>query len=299
MTVTVVVLGVSGFIGSAVAREAVARGSRVVGVARSVRATRTPSMTLVRGDVLDADLVASVSAQLGDGDAIIHCAHPSPGSASADFDVEGVRPIMRARRPPRLVVASTTAVYGHGRHENLSEDAAETRPQSALSRLRLEIEERAVALSGSVLRTPLTIGRGDRWVVPAVLDAQRGLGWIDGGRSRHTVAHVRDVASALLEVAARPLGARIFHVGYRRPLSVRELTERVADQVGVELSDEDIDLRRAAAAMPATAVQMLSTTHSYDVTSLERAIGIRSRDPVAALSRADLQWYRSTLAVAT
>ena len=60
---TIAIVGVTGYVGSHVASEALRRGHEVIGVSRSNRAEPQPGMTLRKGNVTDIDLMRELAGQ--------------------------------------------------------------------------------------------------------------------------------------------------------------------------------------------------------------------------------------------
>jgi nucleoside-diphosphate-sugar epimerase len=98
-----------------------------------------------------------------------------------------------------------------------------------------------------VLRLPAVYGRRDPkrrfgWIVDSLDRGVRQLPCTGGASFRMTMAHVEDVAHAILLAAERPpSGFRVFNVGESVTPTMRERSEALAAAMGIELSWREED----------------------------------------------------------
>jgi nucleoside-diphosphate-sugar epimerase len=196
--------GATGFIGAAIARELLAAGHEVLGLARSDAAADTLARLGVethRGELSDTDSLAA-GARACEG--VIHTAfiHDfSAYAAAAETDrraVEALASALEGSGKP-FVLTSGTALLAPGRI-GTEEDAPA--PGSAAG-LRAASEATALAAAGRgvracVVRLPPSVhGTGDHGFVPALIDIARRTGvsaFIDDGANRWPAVHRLDAA---------------------------------------------------------------------------------------------------------
>ncbi len=243
--VRVVVLGGSGFIGSAVAARFVAAGATVRSVSSSGRAP-CADVEGVAADLTEPGRVAEV---IADADVVLPLVLYTGGStyrigdheaeAAERVNVAVVRSVLASAAGRVVVFAGSTSQVGAGARDRV--DGTEPdEPTTEYDRQKL-VAERVVLDGGGVsLRLPTVYGPApsalDRGVVTAMV--RRALAgepltvWGDGAVERDLV-FVDDVANAFVHavVDAPRLAGRHWLLGSGRGVSVRELFERVAAAV--------------------------------------------------------------------
>ncbi len=165
-----------------------------------------PPIRIVQADLQDSTALESA---LEGVDTIIHCA----GYLGYDealcktMNVEGTARLLNSAKlagASTVVYLSTTAVYGPGAHRGLRENEIVPAPRSVLSRSRLDAEQIVLDFGGVVLRPGLVYGRGDRWVLPSLVNLNRAIGGlVDGGDQMMSVIHVQDLGRMVSEIARR------------------------------------------------------------------------------------------------
>jgi len=258
-TETVLVTGGAGFIGSALCRALVARGSRVFAYdnlrfGRRDLLPADPRCVLVEGDVRDAgalrrvlrDTAPQAVCHLAAIHFIPYCiAHPDE---AMDVNVNGTRQVLEACRevrPARLLFASTAAVYPAEDGPFTEEHAPG--PIDIYGTSKLEGEE-LVRRFAAETATPTVIARlfnafGPRdtnpHLIPDVL-AQLGqgdtvrLGNLEPVRD---YVHLEDLAAALVALLeAADESCSIFNVGSGEGRSVREVLAAFEAALGRPLS---------------------------------------------------------------
>ncbi|TMR38498.1 NAD-dependent epimerase/dehydratase family protein [Actinomadura geliboluensis] len=259
-----VVTGAAGFIGSHVVDACSGAGHEVLAVdapARSLTpglARRTWARVAARPGVVaaDVDLAVDELDAVARADVVLHLAgRPGvrdswgPGRAVAERDnVTATRRLLAAclaaGRRPKVVVASSSSVYGSaGRRPNREDDRL--RPESPYAVSKVEVERLAglaadAGLRVVVLRYFSVYGPRQRpdmafhRFVEAALDGRPLPVFGDGHRSR-SFTHVRDVVAATLAAAAEELPSGIaVNVGHPEHVAVRDAIAMLVDALGVQ-----------------------------------------------------------------
>ncbi|MEU6315816.1 NAD(P)-dependent oxidoreductase [Streptomyces sp. NPDC047014] len=132
-----------------------------------------------------------------------------------------------------IVQLSTCAVYGAGPHRGQDVGELIPAPVSAASRSRLAGERAVLDAGGLVLRAGLVLGPGDRWAVPALVDAFRRVPrrW-GGGAGRASFVDVDDLARLVVGLAVGEgagawavAGGGVLHAHHPEPVRNRDLME--------------------------------------------------------------------------
>ncbi|NVI87615.1 NAD-dependent epimerase/dehydratase family protein [Actinomadura sp. BRA 177] len=259
-----VVTGAAGFIGSHVVDALSGAGHEVLAVdapSRSLApdvARRTWAEVAARPGVVAADVDLAVDElDIVTGvDLVVHLAgRPGvrdswgPGRAVAERDnVTATRRLlaacMEARRRPKVLVASSSSVYGSaGRRPNREDDSVKPESPYAVSKVEVERLGRLAADDGLrvvLLRYFSVYGPRQRpdmafhRFVEAALDGRPLPVFGDGLRSR-SFTHVRDVVTATLAAAAEDLPPGItINVGHREHVAVRDAIAMLTGALGVQ-----------------------------------------------------------------
>ncbi|WP_406367664.1 NAD-dependent epimerase/dehydratase family protein [Streptomyces sp. NBC_01546] len=312
----VVVTGATGFAGSAVLRRLAAQAPQAV-----VRAvSRTPPATAHGVRWVDADLAAAESLRgVCDGaDVLLSLASyigPDAERCAAVNSAGTEALVAEARRAGvgRIVQLSTCAVYGPGPHRGQDIGELTPAPVSPASRSRLAGEEPVLEAGGLVLRAGLVLGTGDRWVVPALVDAFRRVpaGW-GGGEGLASFVDVDDLARLIVAFAlgggsgggsgsGDAAGASgVLHAHHPEPVRNRDLMTALAGhRVLPQRPAGDWPWPTCLDALAGTPgwvserqFTLLARDHWYRADEAWRLAGIApGPGPLARLGRA-AQWYR-------
>jgi UDP-glucose 4-epimerase len=265
-TETVLITGGAGFVGSAVAREALARGRRVVvlddlSFGRAALLPEHAALTLVRGDVRDPATTRRLL-RIHEPHAVIHLAaihfipycnaHPVE---AMDVNVNGTRAVLaacRERPPRRLVFASTAAVYPAEGGPFTEEVPAAPLDVYGYTKLMGEDLCRLFSLETGV---PTRIARLFNVFGPADTNAHLIPDLETQARAGTTIrlgnldpirdyVHVSDVAAALLTLLDRSTaGVETFNVGSGEGRSVRQVVAAFEAALGRPLVVEQEEAR--------------------------------------------------------
>jgi dTDP-4-amino-4,6-dideoxygalactose transaminase/nucleoside-diphosphate-sugar epimerase len=259
----VLITGGAGFLGRNLARGFQARGRDVIaldladGMAES---TGRPSLTFVRGDVRDAELVDALVARAS---VVLHLAavvgvdeYLQRPDEVLDVGILGTRTVLasclRLSRP--VLLASTSEVYGKNR-DVLSEGSAavlgpldRSRWSYAISKLAAEQWAHALARKGLrhvVVRYFNVYGPGldapgrGRVLAKMIGAVQRGepITLVDGGEAIRSLCYVDDAVDGTVRLAEsierdEKLAGRTFNIGRHEPVTMRQLAEAVVRATG-------------------------------------------------------------------
>lgn len=319
----IVLLGATGFVGSALLRRLAARPAGSVEVRALVRDLRRAPPQAFVVPVEGALPAAPPRALFFEQPfVLVHLATKqidADGTGFEDVNVRGTARLLEALAPGApgvscrgIIHGSSISVYGRGPQEGLTEDAP-LRPETPLARSRAEAERLitlAAVLRGAsafLLRPRFILGRGDRHTLPGLL-ALLGRGvMIGSGEQAFSVIDVDDYGEAIARLAARALARAArgeplrtpLHVGYARPLRLVEILEALATAFDLPLPRRRIPawrpaldlLRRiplAATEALATRLELIALPHHVRVDALAREIGsdITEKDPREALRAA-------------
>jgi nucleoside-diphosphate-sugar epimerase len=254
--VRALVTGATGAIGPATVRALLASGATVRVFGRLDRIRDQPDrwprwmdeVELANGDLTQPDTVAAampgvdVVVHLA---ALLHVVNPPPGHAQRyrTINVEGTRHVADAAAAAgvrRLVLASTTAVYGPTGEQAASEDTAPA-PDSWYAESKLEAERVARAIGRQsglevvILRLSAVYGARVRGNYRRLLRAMaRGhFVSIGPGRNRRSLVADEDAARAFDLAARHPAAAgQIFNVSDGPAHTVEEIVTAMAAAVG-------------------------------------------------------------------
>jgi len=302
-----VISGASGFVGRAVA--SAADDATVAGSIGSVRRIVRDPGVLPRGTAgTAADLTdpESLERALDGATVLVHAAgyRGSDSALQRKVNVDGTRAIVAAAAAvgiERVVLVSTTAVYGSGAHRGVMEGQLVPHPESPLSESRLEAEDIVLRAGGCVVRADLTYGDGDRWVVPGLVRVQRMLGGaVDDGAALTSAIAVRDLGRLLVAVAATSseVSGRVFHAA-AHPVPLSALLGVVDAAVGLGLSARPV---RRADALPLLRregltlhqIDLMTSDHWYDGSTLWTLARLRS-PIVPSIDARAADWYAQIL----
>lgn len=249
------VTGISGFVGSHLARVALARGDSVAGACLGggpELPAELPPAEVEAIDVLDTAALARAIRRF-EPDAVVHLAALShvgrSWSAVADYfrvNVLGTESLLAAARDvPRVLVASSAEVYGVVPEEE--QPIAEERtvaPASPYALTKAAAERTALAAGAVVVRSFNLVGAGQATTF-ALPSFARQLAEIEAGDREPVIAvgnlsarrdflHVEDGALGYLALAERGAPSEVYNLAAGRALSIEGMLDRLLAVAGVE-----------------------------------------------------------------
>jgi UDP-glucose 4-epimerase len=266
MDATVLVTGGAGFIGSYLCRQLADRGYRIR-IFDNLRRANLPAVQPLlddgRAELLDGDIryAGAVADAMRGVDLVAHLAATSINRSQAapaesvDIDIRGSEHVFAAAADAgvqRVVFASSASVYGQPETLPMSEDDP-LRPQTpyCLGKLAgehlLQFYGRARGLEWNILRFFNVYGPGQHndayYTAVASIFLERLLSGqapvVDGsGEQTMDLAHVADVANALVHALEADSAGNICNVGTGVETSVAELARLLIAAVGVDIEPE-------------------------------------------------------------
>ncbi len=203
----------AGFIGSACAREFLARSWHVTGLVHHHQPQGLQGIDTIAGSLAERDAVLAALADRGPFDVIINCAGIASDIARRGqlmrINYEGVRNLiegMRSSATGRLVHVSSTDVYGLRDFDAADESTPlDNNRHNAYPASKI-LAEQAITASlpaerYAILRPAAVCGQGDRTLLPRLLAFLRGSPCLIyfgrwHGKNRWPLANVRNVARA-------------------------------------------------------------------------------------------------------
>lgn len=218
----VAVTGGTGFVGSHVVDTLCSGGIRPRVLVRQPASPRWISgspVDWVEGSLDDTEALERLVNGAG---TVLHLAGVLRGATESDFlagNLGGTERVLGAvsRYAPgaAFVYVSSQAAIGPADAERGASIESEPRPISAYGRSKAAAEEVVRAFDGcwAILRPPAIYGPRDSDVFEFFRMASRGLMAAPSGDRSLTIAHVADVVTAVIAVAAADRSGEIYHVG--------------------------------------------------------------------------------------
>jgi UDP-glucuronate 4-epimerase len=312
----VLVTGAAGFIGSHLAERLLALGGEVVGLdnfdagyapeikRRNLRGALAcgPAFRLVEGDVRDARLLGELFAEKR-FDAVLHLAAHTGIRRSledplgcAEVNAGGSLALLEAARAGgvrRLVLASSSSVYGENTSAPFREDAPCDRPLSPYAASKRAMEHYAAAYSrlhgldvtclryfpayGPRGRPDLAVHKFAR-----LIEEDRPVPVYGDGSSARDYTYVGDVVDGTLAALHRLKGFEICNLGAGRPVRLDEL---------IALLEKALGRKARVERMPAQPGE-LPLSHA-DLTKSRRQLGYAPAVSLEAGLRRFVQWLRA------
>ena len=239
----IVLLGSTGFVGSAVLRAALARGASISTLVRS-SATKLPEgIRVIQGALPQIPETLFPDAPC----VVIHLASKQIDRDGTGYqeNVSNAEALMRAL-PPQvrgIIFGSSMSVYGQGSQIDVSETTP-LRPQTPLALVRAASEQviaegaAARGIAAWRLRPRFVIGKGDQHTVPGLLKLARRRLCPGNGKQALAMVDVDDYAQLILHLAQAlanndaPQGGAL-NISYAHAPTLAELLAAAQELLGM------------------------------------------------------------------
>jgi nucleoside-diphosphate-sugar epimerase len=323
MVQTVLVTGGTGFTGGHLCLKLAKLGHRVRTVARAPEkagALAKAGVEVVRGDLKDRDSLVSAAR---DCEIVYHIAalYRQEGVPDSEFravNVEGTVNVLEAalaRGARRFVHCSTVGVHGHVSRIP-SDESAPFNPGDIYQETKVEGEKRAReffrtrGLPGVVFRPTGIYGPGDMRFLKLFRHINSGrFRMIGSGGVFYHLTYVDDLTDGIILCGTRP-GAvgGVYILGGERYVTLRELTDTIAEALGVTVSRVRIPFAPVYAAaflcekvcrplgieppIFRRRVDFFRKDRAFDISKARRELGYAPRVDVREGIRRTAGWYR-------
>lgn len=244
--------GATGFIGSRIVPELLARGHGVLGLTRSdagASALAAAGADVHRGDLEHPQTLAEGAAR---ADAVIHCAFDHDFSnfvANCAKDVRVIEAMGEALKgtDKPLLITSGTGVGSPGPGELAREDVFDAgHPNPRIASELAGQELLAAGVNVSVMRLPQVHDPVKQGLITPLLDIIRRngvAGYVGDGRNRWPAAHVSDVARLYVMAVERAQAGARYHAVAEEGITARAIAETLAEGLripAVSVSPEEV-----------------------------------------------------------
>jgi nucleoside-diphosphate-sugar epimerase len=309
---TILVTGGSGYFGTVLTAQALARGDRVRILDVNAPAMIEEGVELVLGDVRDDTTVRAAC----DGvDVVLHNVAQVPLARDRalfeSVNVVGTANVLVAARDARVakvVHTSSSAVFGIPESNPVREDSA-CRPVEAYGRAKLRAEAlcdeaAAAGLDVTIVRPRTILGHGRLGIFAILFDfvAHGSPVYVLGrGDNRYQLVHADDLADACLRAGDRP-GPTTYNVGALEFGTMRETVQALVDHAGTGSVVRSLPVRPAKVAMRALATAGLAPFAPYhwmlyaeslffDVSKARSELGWEPRHSNVSMLIESYEWY--------
>ncbi|MFF0609049.1 NAD-dependent epimerase/dehydratase family protein [Nocardia tengchongensis] len=279
----VLVIGTSGYVGSAVAQRLSAAGHQVVALIRPDRGKRARRYEWRIGDLTDPDsLTAAVT---GDIDAVIHAGTPT---GDATVDATAVAALTSRLRGTGRTFVYTSGVWVLGATGTATADENSPVNPIPIVGCRPDIESQVLDFAGVGIRTAVIrpgIVHGHGGGIPALLvDLARKHGApvvVANASVRWPMVHVDDLAALFGVVIEQAPAGTIWHGVSENAVPVRELAIAAGQAAGVGGEPQVWPLSQAQAELGASFADALALDQSVSGHAARDRLGWRTEHPDA------------------
>ncbi|MEN2471710.1 NAD-dependent epimerase/dehydratase family protein [Burkholderia sp. GS2Y] len=247
-TMELFITGGTGYIGQAVARQAIRLGHQVTALVRDDRSAAASALARLGVKLHAGDLrePQSFAATAGVADGVVHMASTNDASAAA-ADEAAVEAMLAQLRPgAAFVYTSGIWVYGNTEGEPATEASALN--PTPLVAWRPAVEQRVQALAArrsiaaAILRPAMVHGYGGGifGMLAGMVGQTGSVSIVGDGRNHWPAVHVDDLATAYLSAVARlasgddRVNGQIFNVVAEDAVAVAEMGETIRASVGAD-----------------------------------------------------------------
>jgi hypothetical protein len=248
------VTGASGFVGGAAAKHLVSKGHDVRAMSRSEKADtkiKATGAAPVRCDLEDVS-----AAQIGDAEAVLHCAafveQWGPRDAWKRFNVDGTARMLAAAREAgakRFIHISTESVLWRGQHlrgvdETYPRAPNSPYPYAATKAQAEELVERASAAEFQtiILRPRFIWGPGDTTLLPLIEHMAKSgrWAWVDHGNAMTSTTHIANLVHAIELALTKGRGGQAYFILDDGVRTMRDMISGMAAARGLTLADKNV-----------------------------------------------------------
>ncbi|MCP4138175.1 MAG: NAD(P)-dependent oxidoreductase [bacterium] len=304
----IVLLGGTGFVGSAVLRRLADEEPGTVAVNELVFDMNSkidyPYVTAIEGGL--PDVPASLFPE--EPHILVHYATKqvdTDGTGFYDANVAGGKRLIEQLPPSTvgIIYGSSMSVYGQGDQAGIKEDYPLT-PETALAEARLQAEniyreEMTKRKGGLYLLRPRFIwGAGDRFTIQIFTNMAESGPILGSGEQQYSIIDVDDYAKIIIQLAKKILlknskEQKPLNVGYKKPISLNNVLDEICRSANIskttnrkEIVVEELRKQRLSSdkkiSSQAVIDELIGLSHYCDISALESEIGtgITSRDPL-------------------
>lgn len=243
--------GATGFVGSAIARELIEQGHRVLGLARSnaaANALAAAGVEVQRGSMED---LASLKRGAADADGVIHTAFNHDFTqyvANCEADrhaIEALGAALARSNRPLIVTSGTGMALGTAGHSATENDAATHSPRAASEDVAASVAANGVKVS--VVRLPQVHDTTKQGLVSyaiAVAREKKHFAYLGDGQNRWPAVHVLDAARLYRLAIEKSEDHATYHAVAEEGIPLREIGEAVGrclDIPVVSIAREDAE----------------------------------------------------------
>jgi nucleoside-diphosphate-sugar epimerase len=311
---TILVTGGSGYFGTVLAEQALARGDEVRVLDLNPPAVTAGAVEYVKGDIRD---MAAVRASCDGVDVVLHNVAQVPLARDRElFDsvnVVGTANLLVAARDARVakvVHTSSSAVFGVPESTPVTEDAP-CHPLEAYGRAKLRAEQLcheavAAGLDVTIVRPRTILGHGRLGIFAVLFDfvaAGAPVYVLGSGDNRYQLVHADDLADACLCAGDRS-GPTTYNIGAVEFGTMRATIQALVDHAGTGSKVRSLPTAPAKAAMRGLATVGLAPFAPYhwlmyaeslyfDVTKARTELGWLPQHSNASMLIESYDWYLS------
>jgi nucleoside-diphosphate-sugar epimerase len=312
MARTLLVTGGSGYFGSVLVDQALARGDRVRILDLNPPADANPDVDFVQGDVRDRAVVRAACEGI---DAILHNVAQVPLAKDRDLfwsvNVLGMANVLLAARDAgveKIVATSSSAVFGIPESNPVNEETA-PHPLEDYGRAKLQAELlcREAVQNGAdvtIIRPRTILGHGRLGIMAILFEfvADGAPVFVFGsGDNRYQFVHANDLADACLRAAARP-GPEVYNIGAASFGTMRETLQALVDHANTGSRVRSLPVAPARAAMQGVANAGLAPFAPYhwllygeslwfDITKARTELSWEPRHSNASMVIESYEWF--------